>query len=738
MRRFAALCAVAVAMAVALAVALGGVVSPAALADPGADSSAAAGACGLPVRTSWPSEHTGREEMDLSPRGTAVAQTFYVDFADSPADPSDIPIYEAALDGSVPVLRQQSRGAFSIERRSLVDGWHRMPGLSSDYYGRTTDLVADAIRLVDAAIDFSDVDVVWVVWKGADQGSEWRTGASNLAHFEVDGRTLNRYVAMRPVDINGYRGEWVPAHETGHSLGLPDLYDTGLGPLMDQWTGSWDMMANSRYDGQGRTLLGWHQWRLGWMPDDDVRCVRAGTTAAIALSPVESSTGTRLALVRLDATRVLAVESRRGEGLDAGIPKAGALVYTIDALRESGHGPVRVEFGDGAAPENRDADTLALAPLQPGQVYTDPATGVSVSVTAAAAGGDEVVVDGRPLASASPKKTIAYYRTMIAGGHAVSPLELMEHGTGVDVVDLSTLHVDATGIRFNDVPYGDAATEALRADLRRMRDAGVAVIGTLGEAGDGTWAALSADFAHVYGEVLYPFLLSNELDGVEIPADATTDIGLVTRLVDALRHDLGPSFRITVAASPASLAGSAAPSGLDVGQLYRERGGDIDWITLWPTCAPGESTSASYLRTLAAQRDAGVGVPPEKLVLGALTTPALCADPSAWTDPAALQAELSRIVAVEPRFGGIAGWEYAGSLPGGPDASWVWTALMRAAMFAGPGPVPDPGGGTPPPTLAATGVEQASGPVVLLGAALACSGALAVWAARRRVSRAQR
>ena len=83
-------------------------------------------------------------------------------------------------------------------------------------------------------------------------------------------------------------GVGVFAHEYGHDLGLPDLYDTASGGDSD--VDFWDLMSSGSHSGpifqSMPTHMGiWDKWVLGWAdplvinPGDDPRTVKVGQTS---------------------------------------------------------------------------------------------------------------------------------------------------------------------------------------------------------------------------------------------------------------------------------------------------------------------------------------------------------------------------------------------------------------------------------------------------------------------------
>ncbi|MGA5704019.1 immune inhibitor A domain-containing protein [Peterkaempfera bronchialis] len=85
-------------------------------------------------------------------------------------------------------------------------------------------------------------------------------------------------------------GLGVFAHEYGHDLGLPDLYDT-QGP-QDNSVGFWSLMSSGSWLGDGKDSIGdkpndldvWSKLQLGWLNYDTAK---AGKTSAHLLGPAE-------------------------------------------------------------------------------------------------------------------------------------------------------------------------------------------------------------------------------------------------------------------------------------------------------------------------------------------------------------------------------------------------------------------------------------------------------------------
>jgi immune inhibitor A len=100
-------------------------------------------------------------------------------------------------------------------------------------------------------------------------------------------------------------GVGVFAHEFGHDLGLPDLYNTAGGS--DNGTGFWTIMSSGSWASDSPDSIGdkpvhmgsWEKLALGWLGDDLAR-VSAGADVSLELGPAEGATRGRFQALRVD------------------------------------------------------------------------------------------------------------------------------------------------------------------------------------------------------------------------------------------------------------------------------------------------------------------------------------------------------------------------------------------------------------------------------------------------------
>jgi immune inhibitor A len=104
-------------------------------------------------------------------------------------------------------------------------------------------------------------------------------------------------------------GVGVFAHEFGHDLGLPDLYDTTN--VSENGTGFWTLMSSGSWASDSPYAIGdkpvhmgaWEKLALGWLGDDLAR-VALGANVTIELGPAEGATRNRFQALRVDLPNI--------------------------------------------------------------------------------------------------------------------------------------------------------------------------------------------------------------------------------------------------------------------------------------------------------------------------------------------------------------------------------------------------------------------------------------------------
>jgi M6 family metalloprotease-like protein len=264
--------------------------------------------------------------------------------------------------------QETSYGAFSVSAGpGGVAGWYAAAN-GHDFYGHNTGdtnaarLAREAVAAADAAgFDFAPydqdgdcyVDVVNIVHQGAGteaSGSDtdiwshsWNFSSAGIGVYTTKtvcpgggNIRVNNYVMQPEMLWGGMTTMGVFAHEYGHALGLPDLYDTDY---TSEGVGNWSLMAGGSWNAVSRQgdrpshLDAWSKYKLGWVSPI---AVTSGTLTNEPIQQAETSADIyRLLSGTPESGEYFLVENRQKTGFDAGLPGAGLLVWHIDAAQAS-------------------------------------------------------------------------------------------------------------------------------------------------------------------------------------------------------------------------------------------------------------------------------------------------------------------------------------------------------------------------------------------------------------------
>lgn len=256
--------------------------------------------------------------------------------------------------------REASLGKFTIA--GTVTPWLALPKTRAQYGRSQLPFVYDAIVAADQGIDWRQydndgpdgrpdsgdddgfVDLVTVLHPLADgvcrsDGGPISTGwrVSNSPTFGnqpyvthsvgASGQRLKieDFVLTASVHCSGsgVTTANIAAHEMGHALGLPDLYDLDHSSY---GVGYWDLMGYGTHlaDGRPGLMSAFTRAQLGWV--DVVRVTQPGT---LVIPPAE----TTAVAYRIDlpgTSEYLLLENRQRLGADAALPGSGLLVWHVD------------------------------------------------------------------------------------------------------------------------------------------------------------------------------------------------------------------------------------------------------------------------------------------------------------------------------------------------------------------------------------------------------------------------
>ncbi len=274
--------------------------------------------------------------------GHKKAIMVYVDFPNQPQTIDTKERQAKILDGDTfyNIFAKQSYGKFTIDI-DHVHGWRRMPKPSTQYNSDETlphrDLYIEILALYPE-INFLEYDYIMANMNGHGNVA---FGARDDEAIPYRGQKIN--VALNIVDQDPY----TLAHETGHLMGLPDLYTYGdLTPKHP--TGPWDIMSIDGATG----FLGWHRHKFGWLDDDRKTYLTQGTHN-LTLAPLNEDRGLSMIAVPTDnptkPSKVFVIEVAQPLSFKPDkLPRpAGVLIYSVDAKLPTGENPVVVYAAPG-------------------------------------------------------------------------------------------------------------------------------------------------------------------------------------------------------------------------------------------------------------------------------------------------------------------------------------------------------------------------------------------------------
>ncbi|KAI5867202.1 glycoside hydrolase family 18 protein [Durotheca rogersii] len=282
----------------------------------------------------------------------------------------------------------------------------------------------------------------------------------------------------------------------------------------------------------------------------------------------------------------------------------------------------------------------------------------------------------------SESRLVVYYQTTHdPSGNLISILPLItKPGISVTHINVAAIHLneDPNAMTLNDHAPSDPRYTTMWAELRIAQASGIKVLGMLGGAAKGSYTRLDQDqktFDAYYGP-LYEMVRERSLDGLDLDVEEDMSLAGIVRLIDRLRSDFGPAFVITLTpVATALLDPTRNLSGFDYEALEVMRGSQIAWYNAQFYCGWGDA-STPHMYQLCIRK----GWQPQKIVLGLVTTPK---NGPGWVPPEMLAATLTLLRHQFPNFGGVMGWEYFNSLPGGQERPWEWAQQMTK-ILSGP------------------------------------------------------
>ncbi|KAF4631335.1 hypothetical protein G7Y89_g6798 [Cudoniella acicularis] len=292
-----------------------------------------------------------------------------------------------------------------------------------------------------------------------------------------------------------------------------------------------------------------------------------------------------------------------------------------------------------------------------------------------------IPVDGNVARAATadlPRLVIYFQTTHDSNGNPISMLPLItEKNISLTHLIVCSFHINLNSIiHLNDYPPSDPHFNTLWAEAQVLQNASVKVMGMIGGAAGGSFTTNTLDgnattFAQYYGQ-LHDIISNYSLQGMDLDVEQSMSQAGITRLVDQLYTDFGSDFIITLAPVASALDDGANLSGFNYEQLEATDGSKISFYNGQFYNGFGDmSTTTSYDDVIAN------GWSPSKILAGQITNPS---DGSGYVSDPTLNATVEKLRSEYGQIGGIMGWEYFNSDPGGTGEPWEWAQEMTAIL----------------------------------------------------------
>ena len=315
------------------------------------------------VSTEFATDHATEgfnRDLNLVPSiGTHKILAISIDFSDASvtSSPAEAISNVVNLETVTSFYQYISKGVFNPVFQIFPKNV-RLPEISDHYGGKIdTDsavggiwesqhIVFDALSVIQNDINISDFDAVMVFVSTGNSLSGY------VGQTTIEDRNFYRFTTgevhnftLIGKGIANYGPDYasrVVAHELGHLIGLPDLYSYDA-------NGYWTQNLPNIYTTMG-TLQGsesdslkWNKFILRWLSESQVLCFDAildYSKINLVSNSSANSSEIELVLIKLSASKVLAIESIPLQGFFSHSRQGGFLVYTVDTSVRTGNGPI--------------------------------------------------------------------------------------------------------------------------------------------------------------------------------------------------------------------------------------------------------------------------------------------------------------------------------------------------------------------------------------------------------------
>lgn len=310
--------------------------------------------------------------------------------------------------------KEISYGAITLQ--GDVVGWYKL-NYSMVYYGRDCNnvddsdcsgtptswwLARDAVAAAnkDPNVHFNNYDYFVFIHTGVGEESArginkdtvWSVAYLAGIWLRTKDKSIGSFAILPESEAQGAVPIGVYAHEFGHLIGLPDLYDTLTGRSI---LGPWSLMDKGLWNGNPpgsspSEMEAWSKIRLGWLNGSLLAIANDGSMTNYTIQPMEvASSGVHAIKIPISTnsppTQYYLVEVRQQIGFDSGLPSSGVLITSVD--ERAFNKKLAVVDGHPSIPG------LADATWHLGQVFTDEKNNIAIAVTGQAGNDFQVTVN---------------------------------------------------------------------------------------------------------------------------------------------------------------------------------------------------------------------------------------------------------------------------------------------------------------------------------------------------------
>lgn len=328
---------------------------------------------------------------------------------------------------------------------------------------------------------------------------------------------------------------------------------------------------------------------------------------------------------------------------------------------------------------------LALLSLLASLAVASPIQQADASASASAhagSGGSTATATATSWSSSTaddlPRLIVYFQTTHDSSGQPISMLPLVqEKNIALTHLIVCSLHINENSeVHLNDYPPSDARFQTLWNETAVLKRSGVRIMGMVGGAASGSFTTHTLDgddatFQKYYGQ-LKAVIQQFGLEGMDLDVEQSMSQQGITRLVQQLYNDFGSGFTITLAPVSSALTGGANLSGFNYKTLENSQGSKISFYNSQFYSGFGSMASPSDYEAIIND-----GYPVSKIVAGQLTSPN---NGYGYIPYSELNSTVITLRDEYGQIGGVMGWEYFNSLPGGTDRPWEWAQIMTEIL----------------------------------------------------------